>query len=67
MIITITVDVILIPLMGDGTFAFPVLMLLTYRLYLQIFINLATISFPVFILLPYRLHLQIIFTDRLTE
>ena len=34
--ITITIDVILISLMGCGVMTFPVLMLLTYRLYLQI-------------------------------
>ena len=38
--ITITIDVILIPLMGEGTMAFPVLMLLIYELHLQmIFID----------------------------
>ena len=54
--ITFTTDVILDLLMGDGTMAFPVLMLLTYRLYLQvIFMNWATITFPMLMLLTYRL------------
>ena len=34
--ITVTTDVILITFMGDGTMKVPVLMLLAYRLYLQI-------------------------------
>ena len=33
--ITVIIDVIPIPLMGDGTMAFPVFMLLTYRLYFR--------------------------------
>ena len=63
-----TIDVILVPLMGDGTMAFPMLMLLIYRLYLEIiFINLANITFPVSMLLTYRLYLQIIFIYRLND
>ena len=64
--VTVTIDVIPISLMGEVTIAFPVLMLLTYRLYLQIVLNnWAPIIFPMSMLHTHYTYRQYLLRDLL--